>query len=148
MTVSVEPMVAGAGAIAEMVKSPTWTVIVADAMVEPLVPVIVTAYTPAVLDVKVHMEVVLVVVAVRDTGFGLQPTSVTPLGLDKAVRVMLPMNPLLVLTVTVEVPDAPRLKLTGLVAVRLNDVGVQVNVATAEWVAVPKPVAAVPVIET
>ena len=141
-------MVAGAGAIAEMLKSPTWTVIVAEAVVEPLVPVIVTAYTPAVLDVNVHMEVVLVVVVVRDTGFGLQPTSVTPLGLDKAVRVMLPMNPLLVLTVTVEVPDAPRLKLTGLVAVRVNDVGVQVNVATAEWVAVPKPVAAVPVIET
>src|SRR5947209_19970961 len=106
-------MVAGAGAIAEMLKSPTWTVIVAEAVVEPLVPVIVTAYTPAVLDVNVHMEEVLVVVVVRDTGFGLQPTSVTPLGLDKAVKVMLPMNPLLVLTVTVDEHYDTRLNLNG-----------------------------------
>jgi hypothetical protein len=99
-----------------------------------------------VLEVNVHVDVVLVVVLVSETGFGLQLTRLTPLGLDVDESVMLPVKPLVVDTVTVDVPVAPTLKLTGLVAVIVKDVVVQVNVTVTEWTDVP--VAAVPVTPT
>ena len=129
------------------VKSPTWTVMMVELVTVglPPEPFSVTAYTPPVEELSEH---VAVAVPPEATVALVQDETVTPAGLDEPVNETVPLNPCRLVTVIVVEPVAPLLKLLP-VADREKPAGMtKVKTAFAEWEAVPKPVAAVPVTTT
>ena len=83
------------------------TVIVVEWLVDPLVPVSVTAYVPAEVPVGTVTEMVAVCEAPAETASedGLKLT-VQPVGAD-AVKVTVPLKSLTDVAVTVDVPEEP-----------------------------------------
>ena len=101
----------------------------------PDVPVMVTVAVPKVAVALAERVSVLVVVV----GFGLNP-AVTPLGKPEALRLTLPLNPLIGFTVTVLVPLLPWVMVTLLgLAVRLKSGAELVTVRETVVVCVVEP---------
>jgi hypothetical protein len=100
------------GEVAETEKSPTWETNVTVWVKPPFAPVIVTRYTPGLMDEGLQVPVIDVVVTFKPAG----QLGTSPEGATVVVRVTLPLNPLIGVTVTVELPVAPVLKSAGVVA--------------------------------
>jgi len=132
---------AGDTAPAAIVKSRTVNVTVVTWVADPLVPVTVTVYVPAVPE---H-DRVEVWDAPRTMLEGLR-VHVRPAGDTAEVRVTVPVNPLSGATVIVEVPVAPALTVTlvGLAEIAKSGAAPKVKVAVAVWTSEPL----VPVIVT
>jgi hypothetical protein len=103
---------------AETVKSPTWTTMAAECVPTEPVPVKLTTYVPATVDDRLQ------VVPTEPpegtvTELGLQADTVNPVeGLTVVERATLPVKPFMLETVTdIDPPEAPALKLTGVMAV-------------------------------
>src|SRR3989442_4393399 len=89
---------------------------------EPLAPVMVTVYEPGVVDDNPQFTLALEGGSVTLAG---QVTFSPVEGTTVAVKVTVPANPLLPVTVTiVETPAWPEVKLNGLVAVMVKSAGV------------------------
>ena len=130
------PTVTAAGDVAEIVKSLTVKVAIVECDSVPLVPVIVSVYVAAI--VELHDTVA---VPEPVTLRGLMAPQVKFAG-TVSVRLTVPVNPLTAATVIVEVAETPALTAAGDVAEIVKSV--TVKVAVVEWDRVPL----VPVIVT
>jgi hypothetical protein len=117
------PTVTAAGEVAVRVKSVIVKVAVAVWTSEPLVPVIVRLYVPAVVELHETVAVPEVVILV-----GLIAPQVKPDG-TVSVNATVPVKPLTAVTVIVDVAETPTVTAAGDVAVIVKSVIVNVAVA-------------------
>ena len=117
------------GEVAATVKSVTVNVAVVECTSVPLVPVTVSEYVPAVVDWQDTVAVPEPVTLVGEIA-----PQVRPLG-TVSVRLTVPVNPLIAVTVIVEVADVLMTTAAGDVATIVKSV--TVKVAVAVWTSVP-----------
>jgi hypothetical protein len=123
------PTVTAAGDVAAIAKSVTLKVAVAVWTSEPLVPVIVRLYVPAVVELHETVAVPEVVMLVGEIVPQVKPVGTV------SVSATVPVNPLTAATVMVEVAETPTVTAAGEVAVIVKSV--IVNVAVAVWTSLP-----------
>ena len=123
------PALTAAGEVAEMLKSVTVKVAVVECESVPLVPVMVTTYVAAIVELQDSVAVPELVTLV-----GVIAPQVRFAG-TVSVRLTVPVNPLIAVTVIVEDAEVPAVTAAGEVAEM--EKSVTVNTAVVEWVRVP-----------
>ncbi len=132
------PLLKLTGVTAEIVKSPTWTVMVVEfvggGVPAVAVPVSKTAYAPLVEEFNVQEAIA---VPPRGTVAVVQPVTVTPEGVELPVKVTDPLKPWRLVTVMLVEPEAPVLKLEFVAVREKPGTWPKVKTAFALWDAVP-----------
>jgi hypothetical protein len=123
------PTLTAAGDVAAIVKSVTVNVAVVEWVRVPLVPVIVSVYVAAIVELQETVAVPEFVTLVGEIAPHVRLAGTV------SVRLTTPVNPLTADTVIVEVAETPMLTAAGEVADMVKSV--TVNVAVVEWVSVP-----------